>query len=252
MTSLDEEIVEITEFGPLVRTSDGSYTVRHGDHGQDFHSSEGAKFEAWNLYVLASGYKDTLRMSNGPDIRILDVGMGLGYNAAATIAAWLESDGTVNVNMTSLEIDRRLVEALIGGKAPWQRGWSSGWLMGPKLLIAESGSYRALLKHPKSDCFFSWKIEVGDAFLKDLTSLEFPFDFIWQDPFTPELNPVMWSKNWFTKLREVASQKTILVTYSVARVVKDALSEAGWHHRRFPTPGKKRHWLQATILRSAD
>jgi hypothetical protein len=52
MTTEDIKIIEMTEFGPLVETSDGSLTIRHAVHGQDFHSTEGARFEAWQLYVV--------------------------------------------------------------------------------------------------------------------------------------------------------------------------------------------------------
>ena len=35
------------------------------------------------------------------------------------------------------------------------------------------------------------------------------------------------------------------MTYSVARVVKDSLSQAGWTPKRIPTTTQKKHWLSA-------
>jgi len=245
MTTKDPELIEMTEFGPLVETADGSFTVRHATHGQDFHSREGAKFEAWELYVQASGYFRELQ-DPGPEILILDVGMGLSYNASATIAAWYESGGLRSVTMLSLEIDEKLVSAAVGGLAPWCRGWGDSWKAGLRELCQkDASSYDASLRHPKTSEKFSWKIIVGDAGRQGLPDLPAKLDFVWQDPFTPELNPLMWSPEWFAKVRAQSKRSTCLMTYSVSRVVKDALQMSDWSHERMRTPGRKRHWLRA-------
>jgi len=245
MTTKDPEMIEMTEFGPLVETADGSFTVRHAIHGQDFHSREGAKFEAWELYVQASGYFGALQ-DPGPEILILDVGMGLSYNAAATIAAWHESGGLRSVTMLSLEVDERLVSAAVGARAPWFRGWSESWKAGLRALCHKDGnSYFATLQHPKTSEKFSWEVIVGDAGRQGLPDISPKLDFVWQDPFTPELNPLMWSPEWFAKVRAESKPSTRLMTYSVSRVVKDALEKSRWVHERMRTPGRKRHWLRA-------
>jgi hypothetical protein len=238
-------MIEMTEFGALVETADGSLTIRHSGHGQDFHSQEGAQFEAWNLYVVSSGYLEGLSSAPNHRIRILDVGMGLGYNATASVVAWYNSLGMVDVDITSLECDVRLVEAVVSGKAPWQRGWSEAWLVGPCELKQCDIGYRASIKHPRSGRHLTWTVIVCDATIMDLTSLGKTFDYIWQDPFTPELNPMLWSAEWFNRVRGVAGAGAIMMSYSVARTVKTALSESGWDYERIPTPGRKRHWLKA-------
>ena len=243
MTTLEPKILEMTEFGPLIETADGSLTVRHRGHGQDFHSSEGARFEAWKLYVVASGYREALG-AEGRVLHILDVGMGLAYNAAASIAAWLEGSGKRSVSMISLEIDPQLAAVVASGAAPWFKGWSDSWLAGP-CAFGESGTFSARIRHPSSAAVFDWVIVVGDGSKTLNTVGDIRFDFVWQDPFTPELNPVMWSADWFRGLRDVASADARLMTYSVSRIVKDALESGGWIQERFKTPGRKRHWLRA-------
>jgi tRNA U34 5-methylaminomethyl-2-thiouridine-forming methyltransferase MnmC len=106
-------------------------------------------------------------------------------------------------------------------------------------------SYFATLRHPKTSEKFSWKVIVGDAGRQGLPDLSSKLDFVWQDPFTPELNPIMWSPEWFAKVRAESKPSTRLMTYSVSRVVKDALEKSGWVHERMRTPGRKRHWLRA-------
>ena len=247
MTTADSKVIQMTEFGPLVETGDGSLTIRHAAHGQDFHSSEGARFEAWELYVVASGFRDLLG-KEGRKLRVLDVGMGLGYNASATIACWLSSGGTRDLEMVSLEIDERLPRALMGAAAPWCQGWAAEWCAGLKNLKSVSHDmYESVIVHPVSGRTASWTILIGDANSKDLSAQISQVDYIWQDPFTPELNPTMWSEAWFRSVASVASSDAQLMTYSVSRLVKDALTAGGWHHERFRTPGRKRHWLRAAL-----
>lgn len=241
----DKKDPEITEFGPLIMTTDGSLTVRHLEHGQEFHSNDGAKFEAWNLYVTTSGFLKAIELDSRDPIRILDVGMGLGYNAAASIAAWLGSSGVCDVEMISLENNQRLIEVVAGAAAPWQKGWSDDWMAGPRSLNKTTVGYQAYLNHPRTKKNLRWTIIAGDAAAFRLNDGHPGFDFIWQDPFTPELNPSMWSTGWFQKLLKISHSECVLVTYSVARIVKNALDEAGWLYERVQTPGRKRHWLKA-------
>jgi hypothetical protein len=242
------KVIEMTEFGALVETADGSLTICHGGHGQDFHSHEGAQFESWNLYVVSSGYLDALGSASKQQIYVLDVGMGLGYNAVASIVAWYTSAGIVDVDITSLECDVRLVEAFVTCEAPWQRGWNEAWLVGPKELKHCENVYRANIRHPVSGRSLTWTVMVCDASCMELKSIEKTFDYIWQDPFTPELNPTLWSAEWFRRVKDVAKSGAILMSYSVARAVKSALAESGWGYERIPTPGRKRHWLKAWCL----
>ncbi|MCX6127107.1 MAG: MnmC family methyltransferase [Proteobacteria bacterium] len=228
--------------GELIPTDDGSWTVKHPGNGQNFHSTEGAKFEAWQLYVVASGLPAAL--SEQVRVRVLDVGMGLGYNAAATIVAWLESPGQADLDLLSLELDPHLVQVLVDGLAPWCEGWSESWRAGPRALKkSNERQFSAQIEHPLSHRVLHWSINVGDASLGKWRNGEL-FEFVWQDPFTPELNPVLWSVEWFEMLRSVSHAKTLLMTYSVSRIVKDALNSGNWAYKTFDTPGRKRHWLR--------
>lgn len=245
MTTPESKITEMTPFGRLVETADGSLTVCHGGHAQNFHSTEGAKLEAWQLYVVASGYLiETERV--GLAIQVLDVGMGLAYNAAATIAAWMESSGGRDLFVTSLESEQALVEAVASGAAPWFLGWQDSWMAGPNALSCQkSGEFVATLRHPKSGKKCSWRILVGDGAKVLLNLKREAFNFIWQDPFTPELNPTMWSAAWFSLVREHSAPHARMMTYSVARVVRDGIEGGGWLFEKIKTPTRKRHWALA-------
>jgi len=181
-------------------------------------------------------------------INVLDVGLGLGYNALATIDAWHRAVSPGPLHLISLEIDPDLVAAMSSGMASWQDGWPTDWLQWVHGLKDGVACFR----HPHSRHLLTWEVVTGDA--QDLLRhVEVgSIHYIWQDPFSPDLNPTMWDAGWFVKLASVAAPGAVLMSYSVARTVKDALTSASWSWERIPASGVKRHWLKARKLPSGD
>jgi tRNA U34 5-methylaminomethyl-2-thiouridine-forming methyltransferase MnmC len=237
-----------SSFGEVVPTADGSLTIRHPDANECYHSTVGAAFEAQTLYIQHSGVTERLAQATRP-IRVLDVGMGLGYNALSTVAAWAAISSPSAVELVSLEINPDLAAALASGTAPWQRGWRDDWTAWSRTLrkVQENHEWRAVIAHPSSPAICSWRVVIGDAASQDLAALDIgSVDYIWQDPFSPQRNPSLWSAAWFAQLKSVATPDCKLMTYSVARLVKDNLAAAGWRAERFETGLQKRHWLRAS------
>ena len=86
-------------FGDLVQTGDGSYTILDGSIDEEYHSTYGARSEADELYMINSGFRDELsKPSSEPrHYQILDVGMGLAYNAMMTIDTWSRASVETNI-----------------------------------------------------------------------------------------------------------------------------------------------------------
>lgn len=230
----------------LVQTKDTSLTVEHPEHGQSYHSQIGARTEAQKLYIEGSSI--ALRLSeesNKIPLAVLDLGLGLGYNAIATIQTWMASGGYKDVYLYSLEIDAKLVKTLLSKNAPWQENWPESEL---KILtdVQEINPvlYKMRLKHPKTTQNLFWEIHICDAISFDFKACH-PFDYIWQDAFSIAVSPKLWQVEWFTSLFYAASKDAELLTYSVAREVKDALKNAGWKIQKIPGVGTKREWLKA-------
>ncbi|ATH07908.1 hypothetical protein BIY24_08080 [Halobacteriovorax marinus] len=74
-----------------------------------------------------------------------------------------------------------------------------------------------------------------------------PLMAIYQDAFSPKKNPSLWTKEWFTELKEHSDERCILSTYSAAMGVRKALMEANWNVFRREGYGEKR---STTIARS--
>jgi len=224
----------------LVTTEDGSLTMRHAGHGECFHSDFGAELEAQSLYVGASGLRD--RLAEGGSVRVLDVGLGLGLNALATIEAWLGTPTAGDLVVTSLEIDEELVRGLASSDAPWTQAWTAE----RKMLARSIGSE---IVHSNGSTA-RWLTFLGDAAASNARwRAEAPregYDFVWQDAFSPANNPTLWSAAWFATLRTHAAPGAVLMTYSVAGAVRAALAASGWTWTKIPTPApRKRNWLRA-------
>lgn len=231
--------------GERVLTQDGTYTVRHPVYEEEFHSWQGARFESDELYMKASGFQDALTYRTD-SIGVLDVGLGLGYNALMTLETWMKSPGICDLHMVSLEQTEELLQGLVSPETGWKDGWSPEWRDWSQKLNKEAqGLWRAEFVHPVSGKRFSWVAYVGDA--RNISLPSASLDFIWQDAFSPKKNPELWTAEWFEKIRAASRSSACIVTYSVARIVKDNLNAAGWDYQRVQAAGQKRQWLKALL-----
>jgi tRNA U34 5-methylaminomethyl-2-thiouridine-forming methyltransferase MnmC len=236
--------------GDLARqTADGSWTLAHPEHSEWYHSMAGALTEARHLYVVASGIRSEFERGSG--VRVVDVGLGLGYNALATVDAWLQSGAKAHLQILSLENDEALFHALRSGDAPWQISWNPFWIEALKGLRRESPNlWRGVIQGPGGG-ELDWRVILGDARSDASISLlqtSGPYDYVWQDPFSPKKNPNMWAAEWFSVLGLVVACNGCLMTYSVARKVRDALEISGWQVEKIPTTSHKKNWLRAFRL----
>jgi len=243
-------------FDAFVVTQDGTVTLHHPEYDEAFHSVQGARFEADSLYMQASGFRERMnRETKVSTCAVLDVGLGLGYNALMSIECWMQGLGSGELDLVSLEKTPELVLSLSDPACGWKEGWSEDWRLWSARLKKEEHSsiWRAEFVHPKSGRSLRWLVSVGDARQSDLSP--FAFDFVWQDAFSPRKNGELWSVEWFQKLREASRPEVQLVSYSVARIVRDHLEAAGWQPLRVKTSTSKqatitgkKQWLLARLL----
>lgn len=245
----------------LVPTGDGSQTLKHPGHGECYHSWDGAKAESVELYLVGSGLQQRFQSFKG-SVVVADIGLGLGYNALTILEAWFKQQHPPALHMVSFEHDAKLFDAFRSGEASWQQPWSPLWCDLAQGLQActKGGEFREkfnvevwaqTIAHPKNahtSC--SWTVLRGEAetALANLGAIMpelAAFDVVCQDPFSPTKNPSLWSTDWFTRLKHRSHHDATLVTYSVARAVKDALTSADWSWEKTSGSGRKRHWLKA-------
>ncbi len=210
---------------PRIRTNDGSYTFFHPAYGEHFHTTAGAKSEAHRKFIEPCGIRGELE--TGREIRMLDVGFGLGYNAMES-ARLAEEVGNGRLIITSLEKDpetAKFAESAHEGD-------------GFYLEILD-----ALRKQRRwSGRFSCIDIIYGDAraTLKELLIRQGKFDFILLDPFSPGKNPELWTYDFIRILAGTLADGGIIATYSAAYPVRGALMRCGFAVGESRPFGRKR------------
>ncbi|MFZ9848731.1 MAG: tRNA (5-methylaminomethyl-2-thiouridine)(34)-methyltransferase MnmD [Flavobacteriales bacterium] len=192
----------------LIKTHDGSHSIRVEDMNETYHSIHGALQEAKHVF-LKEGFYQTEE-----EVSILEVGFGTGLNTFLTM---LESHKTARkVNYVGLEkfpVDQEMLRALNYGELLNEPEW-----------FDEIHALNWNVEVPISDYFTLTKLQ------KDITDIDYQdqFDIIYFDAFAPDKQPEMWSKEVFAKMYAALKPGGILVTYCAKGQVKRDLKEAGF------------------------
>ena len=73
------------------------------------------------------------------------------------------------------------------------------------------------------------------------------YQVVFFDAFSPDCQPMLWSKEVFGKIKSAMLPGAIMTTYSSKGFVKQNLRELGFDVLRKPGPGQKRHVLQIRL-----
>ena len=208
------------------RTDDGSYTFYHPLYRQHFHSTAGAGTESDRKYLEPCRIRE--RLKTGEHLDILEIGFGLGFNAAAVHRA-LRETGTGSVRMISLEADPAVLQAAA---------------MLPEHPDREL--IDALRNAPQyTDGGFRLELVYGDA--RQILPADFQADAVFLDGFSPDSNPELWTSEFLGALKRRMKPDGVLATYSSAYPVCGALLENGFLIYTSKPFGRKRGGLLAAF-----
>ena len=198
----------------FVTTKDGSNTLYSKEYNQHYHScNDGALQESLQKHILPAfehiDKKDT--------ITILDICFGLGYNTLATLYYIKKNNLKLNVNIYSPELDGELLKSLQKFEYPKEFTSLSEIIKN----IASNGYYK--------DEMCSIEVFNGDArkYLKQLREKNIQFDIVYQDPFSSEVNTLLWSLEYFSDIYALLKEDAVVTTYSIATPVRLSMSENG-------------------------
>ena len=208
------------------RTGDGSYTFYHPGYRQHFHSTAGAGSESDRKYLGPCRIRERLR--NGDGVTVLEIGFGLGCNAAALLRAVRET-GRGKLRMISLECDPAvLAAAAMLPDCPEPEMIDS---------LRRTGRY--------DTAGFSLELILGDA-RKSLPE-KGSADAVFLDGFSPETNPELWTEEFIGELKKRLKPDGVLATYSCAYPVCGALLKNGFRLYVTEPFGRKRGGLLAAL-----
>jgi queuine tRNA-ribosyltransferase len=225
----------------LVLTSQGAPAVRDAEAGEVMHPVVGAAVESERLYAAQSRLAERL---TGPGDRLVlyDVGLGAGSNALAAIraarsaarvpaAAGAMIVGDEGAQPVPARTTRPLRDLLV---LSFERELGALELAasdaGAALTPApeDRAALRALLSAgAHAEPGIEWRLVRGDV-LETLPAAAPPAEIVFWDPFSPRVNPGLWSLAAFRALRARCAPDATLFTYSTATSVRTALLLAGF------------------------
>lgn len=220
-------------------TNDGSFTFFSEEFGETFHSSQGAKAEAFLKFAKATHLVEQAQQGT---IRLLDVCYGLGYNTAAALETIWTANPNCQVEVYGLELDVTVPQAAIA----------------PPLIESWSPPVQTILKALAQDQqYTSDRLQatllIGDArhTIQSLAQSGWQAEAIFFDPFSPRRCPQLWTVEFFGQVLRCLAPTGKLATYSRSASVRSAMIEAGLQIGTIPlTEGEvyaAHEWSQGTV-----
>jgi len=215
-------------------TDDKSLTYRNPIVDELYHTKAGAIVEALEKHARA------LKIWEKETPVIFDVCSGLSYSAACALEEIRRHGNDSYVTIYLFENDREILKKNL--ELPDVIEYEQD---GMKQCITcyhhFKKAIRNYLKHNNS-IYDANNLRImlmfGDV-RSTIERVEESADYIFYAPFSPMFTPDMWTQDIFRKLYIHTAPHAKLSTYSYARTVRDALSEAGFKVKDGPILGRR-------------
>ena len=196
----------------FIITSDGSATLFSKEFNEPYHSTkDGALHESMQKHVIpALSFHKAKK-----EVKILDICFGLGYNTLATLYYIKKENLSTKLHIISPEFDEKLIRSLSSFNYPKEFKE-----LKPIIIKLSQNLYY-------EDKQFKIEILLGDA-RETIPHIKEKFDIVYQDAFSPQHNPLLWTREYFADIRAVSSDDSILTTYSTAITTRMGLYENGF------------------------
>ncbi|MDE2595141.1 MAG: tRNA (5-methylaminomethyl-2-thiouridine)(34)-methyltransferase MnmD, partial [Burkholderiales bacterium] len=207
-----------------------------------YHGEAGAAAQA--QYVFLQGNNLPGRWQGRDQFVVLETGFGLGNNFLETWAAWRADPQrcrhlffvSIEKHPLSLADLRRVHASATPSTLPLAERLIAAWpVLTPglhTLNFDDAGGQVTLL------------LGLGDV-ADVLPSLVMQVDAFYLDGFAPSKNPQMWDEAMLSRLGRLAAPGCTAATWTVARSVRDGLTQAGFAVSRLPGFASKRDMIQA-------
>ncbi len=203
----------LSDFEAVV-LGNGEVSIRDRRSGEIMHPGLGPRREAELLYVEQTRLVERLSSGEGP-LRVLDVGLGAATNALAVVDCARRVRGRA-LELTSLEHDEGPLQLALGDPTRFPVQAEHREIL--ETLLSERSVELPGLR---------WRWSDGDA-LEALGHLGAPQDVVCFDPFSPEVNPELWTVEALRRFREVLAPGGVLSTYSASTRTRVTLLLAGF------------------------
>lgn len=206
----------------IVRCKDGSDTLYAEEIDQYFHNPNGAYKESVYMFLEKSGFQERFLTKNS--WTIFEIGFGTGLNLLL-LADLLDKNPQYegSFNFHSIEASPLTVEMV--------KALNYANFLTDKRHFDSLISLFSALKQGLNRFQFTPRITVTIFYglYADYDSKpENAVDLIFHDPFSPELNPELWTPDVFSNLIEFAAEDAHLITYCSSVKARAAMAVSGW------------------------
>jgi tRNA U34 5-methylaminomethyl-2-thiouridine-forming methyltransferase MnmC len=218
--SLNNTAVNKSRTRELVKTSDGSFTLFIPEVQETYHSTHGAVQESMHVFI-----ENGLKACDKEEIRVLEVGLGMGLNAVLTL-----KHATKKIDYCALEpypLSKEILNELAAsGLDQFEMNFH----------VSNAGEWISIQEN-----FSFVRMEVG---LEEFQAEE-KFDVIYYDAFGPRVEPGLWTLERMQQCFDLLNDGGVLVTYCAKGEVRRNLQAAGFVVERLAGPPGKREMLRA-------
>lgn len=194
-----------------VQSEDGSYTAYSEQYDEHYHSTkDGALNESLKKHVEPA----FALHANKDHLSIIDICFGLGFNTLATLYYRDTFSPDTTLEIYSPELDGKLVASLVDFPYPEVFELYRTVITD----LASGGAYE--------DERTKITVEITDA-RAAMRELEGEWDICYQDAFSPSVNPMLWTKEYFADVARLMGSDGVVTTYSTALSTRLALYENG-------------------------
>jgi len=214
----------------IIRTADGSTTIRLADWDEHYHSKHGAIQEAQHVFI-----KNGLALFSNRELSVLEIGFGTGLNALIT---FLEASKLgLTINYVGVEAYPISSEEIAQMNYVSELQAAQYQVVFDKMHACDWESHQNITEN--------FILTKRKQFFQDIEDKE-QFDLIYFDAFGFPLQPELWSEAIFKKMYEALLPKGTLVTYACRSSIKNAMLSVGFSIEKLPGAPGKREMLRAT------
>ncbi len=196
----------------ITKCDDGSYSAFSSAYNEHYHSTkDGALNESLYKHIKPAFLLNARKVH----LNIVDICFGLGFNTLASLYYRDLYYPDTTLSIYSPELDKNLIKSL--KDFPY-----------PEIFATYKSVIDSLIKYQKyEDRNTNIKLFIGDAreYIKTLSNI----DICYQDAFSPDVNEILWSREYFRDIANILNNDGVLTTYSIALRVRLGLYENGFN-----------------------